>query len=103
MPAAGMHPGLLPILIQEAGIDIIIPAGGGMLGHPMGYTAGAKAWQQAFEAVTKGIPLEEAAKQYPELKAALDKWGTIKRPVTPWTYIAPQYRPLSLQEGSTND
>lgn len=101
MPAAGMHPGLLPILIQEAGIDIIIPAGGGMLGHPMGYTAGAKAWQQAFEAVTKGIPLEEAAKQYPELKAALDKWGTIKRPVTPWTYIAPQYRPLSLQEGST--
>ncbi len=37
-----MYPGLAPILVGEYGPDIVIPAGGGMLGHPDGYTAGTK-------------------------------------------------------------
>lgn len=101
MPAAGMHPGLLPVLLQEAGQDIIIPAGGGMLGHPMGYTAGAKAWQQAFEAEMEGVPLEEAAERYPELKAALDKWGLFKRPSTPWSHLSPKFVPKALKDTAT--
>ncbi|HLB49733.1 MAG TPA: RuBisCO large subunit C-terminal-like domain-containing protein, partial [Anaerolineales bacterium] len=40
MPAAGMYPGLMAELVKENGPDIIVPAGGGMLGHPMGYKAG---------------------------------------------------------------
>jgi len=97
MPAAGMYPGLLPILVREFGTDIIIPAGGGVLGHPGGYTAGAKAWMQAVEAVMEDVPLEEAAKTNPELKAAIDHWGVIKRPSTPWLRAGPQYHPKSTR------
>ena len=105
MPAAGMYPGLMSILVEEFGPDIIIPAGGGMLGHPMGYTAGAKAWQQAIEAVMNDISLEEAALNKPELKAALKKWGTITRPKVLWLRAAPKYHPQPMkfdEPGSTN-
>jgi len=93
MPAAGMYPGLVPLLVREFGKDIVIPAGGGMLGHPMGYQAGARAWQQAIEATMKDIPLEEAAKDKKELKAALEKWGTLKRPEVHWVRASPRYYP----------
>jgi 2,3-diketo-5-methylthiopentyl-1-phosphate enolase len=98
MPAAGMYPGLLPTLVREYGNDMVIPAGGGMLGHPRGYTAGAKAWRQAIDAVMDGIPLEKAAKTKPELKAAIDYWGVLKRPRTPWLRASPRYHPKSTQE-----
>ena len=62
MPCAGVYPGLAEVIIGEYGPDIIIPAGGGMLGHPDGYTAGAQSWQQAIAAVMAGVPLPEAAK-----------------------------------------
>ena len=93
MPAAGMYPGLVPLLVREFGKDIVIPAGGGMLGHPMGYQAGARAWQQAIEATMKDIPLEEAAKDKKELKAALEKWGALKRPEVHWFRASPRYYP----------
>jgi 2,3-diketo-5-methylthiopentyl-1-phosphate enolase len=98
MPAAGMHPGLLPVLVREHGTDIIVPAGGGMLGHPDGYEAGAKAWAQAIEAVMNDIPLEEAAKTQPELRSAVDHWGVLKRPSTPWLRAGPQYHPKATRE-----
>ena len=60
MPCAGVYPGLAEVIIGEYGPDIIIPAGGGMLGHPDGYTAGAQSWQQAIAAVMAGVPLPEA-------------------------------------------
>jgi hypothetical protein len=45
----------------------------------LGYTAGAMAWRQAIHAAMEGIPLEEAAKTKPELKAAIYHWGIPKR------------------------
>lgn len=93
MPAAGMHPGVVEAVLAEYGTDIIIPAGGGMLGHPMGYRSGAKAWQQAFDAALADIPLVEAAKENEELRAALEKWGLRKRPVTPWGYYSKEFNP----------
>jgi ribulose 1,5-bisphosphate carboxylase large subunit-like protein len=95
MPAAGTYPGLAPILISEYGKDIIIPSGGGMLGHPDGYTAGAKAWQQSIASVMEGVHIVEYAKK-PENKAlrhALEKWGYIERPETPWLRVAPKFHP----------
>jgi 2,3-diketo-5-methylthiopentyl-1-phosphate enolase len=95
MPAAGTYPGLTPILLQEYGKDIIIPSGGGMLGHPDGYAAGAQAWQQAIAAAMQDIPLTEAAKM-PENKAlrrAMEKWGYLERPKTPWLRVAPKFHP----------
>lgn len=93
MPAAGMYPGLVPALMEEFGIDMIIPAGGGMLGHPLGYTAGAMAWRQAIDATLQGVPLVEAAREKPELKAAIEQWGIRVRPQTPWGYMGRQFHP----------
>jgi len=93
MPSAGMYPGLAEVLIQEHGIDFIVPAGGGMLGHPMGYKAGAMAWRQAFDAVLSGMSLQEAAKKYPEFGAAAATWGIRERPKSPWSYHSPDFHP----------
>ncbi|NLG28578.1 MAG: hypothetical protein GX557_11755 [Chloroflexi bacterium] len=93
MPAAGMYPGLIDVLMQEHGIDFIVPAGGGMLGHPMGYKQGAMGWRQAIDAVLAGIPLQEAAKKYPEFGAAAKLWGIRERPQTVWGYSGPEYHP----------
>ena len=98
MPCAGVYPGLAPILIGEYGPDIIIPAGGGMLGHPDGYTAGAKAWQQAIA----GAMSEEdflAFARHPEnreLRRAIEKWGYLERPKTPWLRVAPKFHPKHM-------
>jgi 2,3-diketo-5-methylthiopentyl-1-phosphate enolase len=93
MPAAGMYPGLIPVLLAENGPDFIALAGGGMLGHPMGYTEGAMAWRQAIDAAMADIPLQEAAKDKPELRAALELWGVRQRPKTPWGYLGPDFNP----------
>jgi len=98
MPCAGVYPGLTPILVGEYGPDIVIPAGGGMLGHPDGYTAGAKAWQQAIAATMS----EEGFLEYAvrpenrELRRALEKWGYIERPTTPWLRTAPKFHPKRM-------
>jgi hypothetical protein len=73
-----MYPGVVEALIQENGIDFIVPAGGGMLGHPMGYKAGAMAWRQAIDAVLAGMSLQEAAQKYPEFRAAAELWGGLR-------------------------
>lgn len=49
-------------LIKIAGPDIIIQAGGGIHGHPLGSKAGARAMRQAIEAVLQGKEIKEYAK-----------------------------------------
>ena len=99
MPCAGVYPGLAPILVGEYGPDIVIPAGGGMLGHPDGYTAGAKAWQQAIAATMSQENFLEYAKKpgNKELRRALEKWGYIERPKTPWLRVAPKFHPKPMK------
>ncbi|MBO8180592.1 MAG: type III ribulose-bisphosphate carboxylase [Archaeoglobus sp.] len=75
--SGGLHPGNLEPVIEALGSDIVIQVGGGVLGHPNGARAGAKAVRQALDAIINGIPLEEYAKQHPELEAALSKWGRV--------------------------
>lgn len=93
MPGAGVHPGSVEVMLAENGPDMIFMAGGGMLGHPMGYTAGAKAFRQAIDAAMAGIPLDAAAQNQPELKAALETWGYRKRPSTRWGYYGKDFHP----------
>jgi len=76
VPSAGIHPGLVPRILQDYGLDVIINAGGGVHGHPMGVRAGAKAFRQAIDLgrhrKTFGmIPQRE----FPELSEALRLWG----------------------------
>lgn len=51
--------------------DLMYAAGGGILAHPGGPGDGVKALLQAWEAAVAGVPIAEAAKQQPELAAAL--------------------------------
>jgi len=77
--SAGNHPGNIRANIAVMGTDILFLAGGGILGHPDGSTAGAKAMMKAVEAAMKNMPIDEAVKESPELKRAIDKWGYIER------------------------
>ena len=72
-PSAGIHPGLTPRIIDDYGGDVVINAGGGVHGHPMGSQAGAEAFRQSIDLALKGISPAEA--DVPELAAALKLWA----------------------------
>jgi len=76
MASGGLHPGLVPELVDRCGTNIGIQAGGGVHGHPDGTHAGAKALRGAVEAAASGRDIEDAAADEPALATALDKWGT---------------------------
>jgi ribulose-bisphosphate carboxylase large chain len=57
-------------------IDLIYACGGGILGHPMGVAAGVRSLQQAWEAAVQNAPLTGYAVTRPELKSALELFGS---------------------------
>jgi len=73
--SGGLHPGLVPALIEFFGKDFVIQAGGGIHGHREGTVAGAKAMRQAVDATLKDTPLSKYAKTHRELEIALQMWG----------------------------
>ncbi|WP_335998680.1 type III ribulose-bisphosphate carboxylase [Halorientalis halophila] len=74
--SGGLHPGLVPELIDRLGTNLCIQAGGGVHGHPEGTHAGAKALRAAVDAAAAGESIESKAEQVPELATAVEKWGT---------------------------
>ena len=75
--SGGLHPGLLPKVFKiNKSLDLVIQVGGGVMGHPDGPKAGAKAVIDAINAYIEGEEIEEAAKESKELGRALEKWGT---------------------------
>lgn len=78
--SGGLHPGIIPRVIELLGKDIILQVGGGVVGHKMGISAGAKAVRQAIDACLQGMPLEEYARTHEELRVAIESWGR-KAPV----------------------
>ncbi|WP_433957345.1 2,3-diketo-5-methylthiopentyl-1-phosphate enolase [Cytobacillus horneckiae] len=77
VPSAGIHPGLVPQLYDDFGIDSIINAGGGVHGHPEGAAGGGRAFRQALSAVIAGQTLSEAVEEHAELRTAISLWGGI--------------------------
>ncbi|NJD69460.1 MAG: 2,3-diketo-5-methylthiopentyl-1-phosphate enolase [Candidatus Methylomirabilota bacterium] len=75
VPSAGIHPGLVPHMMDDFGPDVVINAGGSIHGHPGGAAAGGRAFRAAIAAGVAGVALEQAAAQSHELQAALDQWG----------------------------
>lgn len=75
VPSAGIHPGHVPLLLQDFGLDSVINAGGGVHGHPAGAKGGGLAFRQAIDLSQKGLPLRENSQQYPELAKAIELWG----------------------------
>ena len=72
--SGGLHPRLVPALMELFGCDIVIQAGGGIHGHPNGTFAGATAMRQAVQATLEGKTLEEYARTHKELQTALQQW-----------------------------
>jgi ribulose-bisphosphate carboxylase large chain len=72
--SGGLHPGLVPDLINIFGRDFVIQAGGGIHGHPCGSKTGAQAMRQALEAVSIGVSLKTYAEDHMELAGALETW-----------------------------
>jgi len=72
--SGGLHPRLVPALMDIFGLDFIIQAGGGIHGHPKGTLVGATAMRQAVDATLKGQSLEEYAMSHSELAEALQRW-----------------------------
>ena len=56
-------------------LDFGIVPGRGVFGHPGGPRAGAASLLQGWEAFSKGLSLEEYARDHPELKAAIEAFG----------------------------
>ncbi len=78
VPSAGIHPGLVPVLIQDFGKNSIINAGGGVHGHPDGAVGGGRAFREAVDAVLAGKTLAEAAEENEYLGKAISLWGVVE-------------------------
>jgi 2,3-diketo-5-methylthiopentyl-1-phosphate enolase len=80
-PVAGgaVKQGHLPQLFKDLGKDFIVGAGGAIYAHPMGPTAGARAFRQGIDLIMKEGKFGDSVKDYPELKASLDQWGIYGR------------------------
>ncbi len=73
--SGGIHPGLIPEIMNILGNDFVLLVSGGIHGHPNGTREGAKAAMQAIEATMEGVSLSEYSRSHKALKAALGKWG----------------------------
>jgi len=76
VPSAGIHPGMVPQLVQDFGIDCVINAGGGIHGHPEGAQGGGRAFRQAIDGTLQGLSLQQTAQTAPSLAKALAIWGS---------------------------
>lgn len=78
MPAfsSGQWAGTVPATWSAIGTDdLLFMSGGGILAHPGGPAAGVTSIRQAWAAARAGIALPDAAREAPELAAALDFFG----------------------------
>ena len=78
MPAfsSGQWAGTVPATWAAIGSDdLLFMSGGGILAHPSGPAAGVASIRQAWAAAREGVALEHAAKDRPELAAALAFFG----------------------------
>ena len=71
-------PSTIPINYKMAqSKDFMMIIGGALYGHPDGAEAGARSLRQGWEAVEKGIKLEEYAETHKELKTSIDVFGEV--------------------------
>ena len=56
-------------------IDLLYLAGGGIMAHPNGPTAGVRSLRKWWEVAVEGLTMEQAVATYPELKISLEKFG----------------------------
>ncbi len=78
VPSAGIHPGMVPLLMRDFGIDHIINAER-RHSRPSERSRGrGKAFRAIIDAVLEAQPIEEKAASCKDLQLALDKWGRVE-------------------------
>lgn len=78
MPAfsSGQWAGTAPVTYAATGhTDLLFMAGGGIMAHPGGASAGVVSIRQAWDAATSGVPLDRAALRHAELRQAIEMFG----------------------------
>ncbi len=55
--------------------DLLYMAGGGIMAHPLGPSAGVMALQQAWKGAVDGLQLQDAIATYPEFAKSVEKFG----------------------------
>jgi ribulose-bisphosphate carboxylase large chain len=81
MPAfsSGQWAGTAPATFDATGhTDLLFMAGGGIMAHPGGPAAGVASIRQAWDAVTSGLQLDQAARGHTELRQAIEVFGGAK-------------------------
>lgn len=78
--SGGLHPGLIPYVLDLLGKDCLIQLGGGIHGVPGGTKIGAMAMRQAIDSYNQGVSLPYYAETHAALKIALDHFGE-ERPI----------------------
>jgi ribulose-bisphosphate carboxylase large chain len=75
--SGGLHPGSVEAVMKKLGEDIMLQAGGGVLGHPWGIEAGVEAMVQARDLAMQRVNVHEWIKKNPDtaLSKAADHWG----------------------------
>ncbi len=74
IPSEGITPKLVPDIFKEFGTNVVINAGHSVHKHPMGTTAGVKAFRDIIDCTVSGVLIEECAAASEDLKIALEKW-----------------------------
>ena len=76
--SSGQWGGQAPETYRRArSVDLMYLAGGGIVAHPGGPAAGVAAIKQAWEATKNDISLEEYAREQPELRIAMETFGSL--------------------------
>ncbi|HHN72655.1 MAG TPA: ribulose 1,5-bisphosphate carboxylase, partial [Thermopetrobacter sp.] len=74
--ASGQWAGQAPDTYRALGsTDLIFACGGGIMAHPGGVAAGVASIRQAWECAVAGRSLEDGAREFSELRQALEKFG----------------------------
>lgn len=75
--SSGQWAGQAPDTYRRLGtVDLMYLCGGGLLAHPGGPAAGVASLRQAWEAALAGRALEDYGREHPELRQALEAYGT---------------------------
>ena len=74
--SSGQWAGQAPDTYRRLGTtDLMYLCGGGLLAHPGGPAAGVASLHQGWAAALEGRPLEEAAREHPELRQAMEMYA----------------------------
>jgi len=74
--SGGLRAGHFASNLASTGFDALYLAGSSFFGHPMGINAGVLSFRQAAEAYSKGVDVTEYAEDFPELRTAIERWGS---------------------------